>query len=191
MRPGAHRGQRMPSSGRILRLGVSALGLGVATIAGAALGGGTFAMLSSRAVAPGGTVSAGTAELRINGTTEASLGDIQASPSSPGTRAFTIENTGDAELMLAIATAGTGGALADVARIRITPIDVPEGCAPGLSGPLVSLANFHVQEMGGIVPEETRAVCLEVDIPVGTAAELSGQTVDFRLELVGAQVEAE
>ena len=184
----AHTGRSDSGMGRFARLGVCALVLAVVTAMGAALGGGTFALLSAHAVTAGGVVRAGTAELHIDGLREAPLGSLPVSPAAPASRAVTIKNSGDADLAVLFASTAVGGGLAQVAMLRITPIARTSECAPGLTGSLSPIAEFRYEDVGRLAAGDTRVMCIEVFLPLGTSPEVSGESIDFALAVTGAQV---
>ncbi|WP_427870190.1 hypothetical protein [Leucobacter luti] len=179
---------------RIRGLAVSAAMLTGATLLGLGAAGGTYALLNARAELGGATISAGTAELRIDGAASASLADLSVGPGAPAARAVTVSNTGHVTLDLsARATPTAAPAILANTQIRLTPVSSAAQCVPGRPGPAPApLSGYTKSGIGALAPtgpasSGTTVLCLELSLRDGTPVEQSGQQVPFTLTIEGVQ----
>lgn len=192
--PGEPGGERaMPhavrGAGTLLLLGRTTAVLAGVTALGLAAVGGSFALLNAQERLPGTVVSAGTAELRIEGEESARLPSFAVTPSSPVARAFTVANRGTVELALTAEVLPTSAPeLLGSVRARLLPVDDRAACAPGLVGAQASpLDGFRAEGLPAVPPGGERILCLELSVAAGTSAALSGQRVPFELVVTGVQ----
>lgn len=159
-----------------------------AVLIGVTGAGGTYAFLNDSQTLPGATVTAGTLELQINGASSTDLGNLQASPLLPASRAFTITNVGQtpAELSGHIVATSTPSLLPHTLA-RLTPVASAAACTAGLSGTQSTLQGYASNSLGIINPNQTRWFCLEVGIVSGTSATHSGQSLNFTLTIDAEQ----
>ncbi|WP_052460667.1 SipW-dependent-type signal peptide-containing protein [Microbacterium gorillae] len=174
---------------RLSALVLTTLVLGGGTVLGLSAAGGTYALLSDRATVPGATITAGRADLQVNGAASAGLGTWDLTPATPRAKSFTVSNTDDVPLQVsarAIVTSAT--AIAANTRARLTPVPSGSACTTGLSGALGALSGYAVAPLETIAAGATRTYCLELVLLPSTPVGQSGQGVSFTLTLDGTQV---
>ena len=176
-------------AGPLRRLGRTTAVLAGITTLGLAAVGSSFALLGARERLPGAVVTAGTAELRIDGEESARLPDFAVTPASPGARAFAVENRGTVGLALtAEVRPAASPELLGCAGARLLRVDDRAACAPGLPGAqAAALDGFRTEELPAVPAGEARILCLELSLTAGASAALSGQRVPFELVVTGVQ----
>ncbi len=159
-----------------------------ATLVGLSCAGGTYALLSATEEVPEATITAGTLDLRVNGSSSAALGTWTVTPTTPVARAFTVSSASDVPSTLsASARATTSQAIIGNTQLRITPVASAAACTVGLSGPLGDVNGYSVSSLGRLAETQTRTFCLEVRLKAGTPVTQSGQGVGFALEVTATQ----
>lgn len=185
--------------GAVRRLGVAIALLTAAVLAGALATGGTYALLSSSATAPAGTVRSGTAKLVV-----ASTGSVDLQGLVPGASVVTsvvLRNDGTVPLSLSWAAAdlsaawddGPGrssGASLDELRLRVTPVDRAADCRAGLGGPTRYLRAWATPTATGDVLAKgaSRPYCVEVLLDADAPAIVQGAVDGATLVATGTQV---
>lgn len=173
---------------RLVGFAAATLLTGLAVLIGVSGAGVTSALLTATVSAPGPTVAAGTAALRIDGDAASSLGSRALSPAAPSVWAFTVTNTGDAALSLAGRIAApTGPAYLASARALVASVPNAAACTSGLAGTPAALNGYVPPAMGALAAGQTQWYCLVVSLPVGTSAAGSGSPLSFTLTVDGTQ----
>lgn|GEM_PF-2747505 len=172
--------------------GWRAVGWSTAAVAGCTLlglgaGGGTLAFFNDGATAPGGTVTAGTAQLRVNDAASAPLAEATLSPATPAALSFVVSNTGDAPLGLS-ATANTAGSLGGDALAALVPVGSAADCTAGTAGSRVPLSGLDAASLGTLRPGSSSRLCLVLGLAANTPVELSGTGFTYTLTITGRQV---
>lgn len=179
---------RARTRSRLRAVAVATAILAGATVLGLGAAGTSYALLNARDTMPGATVSAGTAELTVDGLRSAALGDFTPTPVAPSARAIVVKNTGHAPLALRTSvTATTRPALLANTLLRVTPVDSRAACVAGLGGAQAPLDGHVAEGLGTVPPAGERILCLEVALRQGTPAAQSGQQLNFELGVSGVQ----
>jgi len=185
--------------GAVRRLLVATALLTAAVLAGVLATGGTYALLSSAAPAPAGTVRSGTAQLGVTATTPTDLTGLV--PGSSVVTRVVLANGGHVPLALSWAAtdlaaawdAGpdrSSGASLDELRVRVTPVAPTEACRAGLTGPTRYLRAWATPAATGevLAPGASRASCVEVLLDADAPAIVQGAVDGFTLVASGTQV---
>ena len=175
--------------GRLHSLLVSTLATGVAVTLGVASAGVTTAFLTASASAPGGTITAGTLELQINGAPSAALGAWEPTPNTPAVKSFTITNIGDAtaDLSAAIAVTAPAPALTSHVTARLTPVANAAACVAGLAGTQAPIRGYAATNVASVAAGASRVFCLEMAITPGAPSTVAGQSLAFTMTVSGLQ----
>jgi hypothetical protein len=134
-------------------------------------------------------VRSGTLTLLVNNSSSAALGDWAVAPSTPIAKSFTVTNTGNAatDVLAQIATT-TNPTLASYATARVTPVANAAACVVGLSGAQGPLNGYtSPAALSTVAVGATQTLCLEVGLLANTPSSVSGQSLNFTLNINGAQ----
>lgn len=186
-----------PNAGRTVR--------GLLTSAAAVMGGviiaviatsGSYAYLSDEAGLESATITAGTTGLLVEGASHHAIPGMDVTGLVPGTvvyTAFTVSNSGDVDLSVAVGstqvTAATLG-LADHLTASLAPVATPAQCTASVPGAVVGpLPGFTSTRSPVMIPAGyTQVYCLAVSL-VGTApSSVQGGTAAFVFNFDGIQV---
>ncbi|WP_427870194.1 hypothetical protein [Leucobacter luti] len=173
---------------RLRALALSTSVVAGATLLGIGTAGGTYALLQTRAELRGASLTAGTAELRLNDAVSAELGPVVLSPAAPATQAVKVTNIGSVRLRLSGHTsAASSTGILPYVQARLTPVANAASCTAGLGTAPAPLSSFAAQNFAELAPGASRWACLEVALRPGTPADLAGQQVPFTLTISGVQ----
>jgi len=186
--------------GALRRLWIGTAVLTGAALAGALATGGTYALLSSSAPAPAGTVRSGTAYLGVESPPVVRLQGLV--PGGSTTSATTMRNGGQVPLAITVAatdvtaafddgpgSTGTGASL-DELRLRVTPVAATADCRAGLSGTTQYLKAWATPTTvgGPLAQGVARTFCLEFLLDEDAPSFVQGGVDGFTLRVTGTQV---
>lgn len=185
--------------GAVRRLGVAIALLTAAVLAGALATGGTYALLSSAAAAPAGTVRSGSAKLVVVPT-----GSVDLKGLVPGASVVTsVQLRNDGTVPLSLGWTATdlsamwddgpdrsSGASLDELRLRVTPVSRAADCRAGLTGTTQYLRAWATpRSAGDVLPAgASRTSCVEVLLDADAPAIVQGAVDGFGLTVTGTQV---
>ncbi|WP_346231907.1 hypothetical protein [Parafrigoribacterium mesophilum] len=174
---------------RHLLSAVTVIGASVAiAVAGA---GASYALWTSTVPLNGGTVSAGSTSLTVNGVQDYTVpAGATVGPQNPVFAPILLANTGTAPVIVtATTTAYTQtGALADNLTLTLGPLANGETCGAGLVAPAAApLVGFSTQ-LGTIPAGASAHVCLGLALAAAAPATVQGGTASFTITIDAGQV---
>jgi predicted ribosomally synthesized peptide with SipW-like signal peptide len=189
-----HRADRVPvrRSGRFRAL----LGLGLLGCVGTT---GTWAHWTDQATVSGTSITAGTIDLRVNGSdTVTGFTTLNLATMVPGNSTaavLTVANTGTAAVKYTVATTATnadGKGLAAALKVKLTadtgvtgssPAQTCAGAVFGSAGD--TLGGALVSTGQSLAAGATKQLCFQVQLPVAAASSLQGGTTTVTITFTG------
>ncbi|WP_082575304.1 MULTISPECIES: TasA family protein [unclassified Nocardioides] len=189
---GKRRASRGPGSARIR----AALSLGVVLSVGAT---GTFAYWTDSATVSGTTLTAGTIDLKTNGsdnvTGYTTLNLSAMVPGNSTAAVLTIANSGTAPLKYTAsgtATNADGKDLRSALVVKVTGDATTSGTTPTVTCPGTAIAGSGTSLNGALLPTgrlvaagASEKVCVQVTLPAAAATALQGATTSVVLTFTG------
>ena len=174
----------------------AALSLGVVLSVGAT---GTFAYWTDSATVSGTTLTAGTIDLKANGsdnvTGYTTLNLSAMVPGNSTAAVITIANSGTAPLKYTAsgtATNADGKDLRSALVVKVTGDATTSGTSPAVTCPGTALAGSGTALNGALIPTgrlvaagASEKVCVQVTLPAAAAATLQGATTSVVLTFTG------
>jgi len=176
-------------------LWTGAIGCLVAIAIAVSASAGSYALWNGATNVTGGSMSAGSAAITINGSTTATLALGALGPGESTTTPLTIANTGSTPVSLAVTDTAIGTDAASLAvapqlTATLTSVADPTRCQAGLTGGSTgTLTGFTTTSAPIVLAKDANAtLCLQLSLATSAPSTMQGKSAAFTMSLTGTQV---
>lgn len=168
---------------------IGATAIGAAVVIAVAGAGASYALWTSTVPLDGGTISAGSTTVTVNGVQDYTipLGD-KVGPGNPVFTTLTLANTGTTPVATSVTTTAFAqtNALADNLTVTIAPLAPGDSCGAGLLGAASPLVGFS-SPLGAIPAGGSARVCLGIGLATAAPATVQDGTASFTITVDAVQ----